>query len=372
MTDDKRYAVIMAGGSGERFWPLSRRSRPKQFLRLADSAKTLLEQAVEAITPLFPLDAIFIATGEHLAEATRELLPHIPAANVIAEPYQRNTAGCLVFATAHLLARFGNDAARAVVAVLASDHLIADPDRYRETLRTALAVADREEVLVTLGIAPNRPETGYGYIEVSGERLDVPAAPGDIPVYASSRFHEKPDRDAATAYLATGRHLWNSGMFFWRISSFLAELSAASPQLARAVEPIAAALRDGDDKWVRSLFRDLPAVSIDYALMEKARRVLVVKSDFGWDDIGAWDALDRTMPLDGSGNVTVGDPVLVNCSGCIVVNEPGSAKQTVAVVGMDGFVVIVSGDAVLVVPKDRTQEVRAAVAELKRRGSDRL
>jgi mannose-1-phosphate guanylyltransferase len=161
-------------------------------------------------------------------------------------------------------------------------------------------------------------------------------------------------------------------MFFWRISSFLAELSAASPQLARAVEPIAAALRDGDDKWVRSLFRDLPAVSIDYALMEKARRVLVVKSDFGWDDIGAWDALDRTMPLDGSGNVTVGDPVLVNCSGCIVVNEPGSAKQTVAVVGMDGFVVIVSGDAVLVVPKDRTQEVRAAVAELKRRGSDRL
>lgn len=361
----------MAGGSGERFWPLSRRARPKQFLRLAGE-RTLLEQAVETIAPLFPPEDIFIATGEHLVGATSRLLPRFPAANIIAEPFPRNTAGCLVLATAHLLARAAGDGTRTVVAALAADHRILTPERYRETLRTALDAAEREDALVTLGIAPSRPETGYGYIEVSGERIELPAAPADIPVFAACRFHEKPDRETAAAYLATGRHLWNSGMFFWRISSFLDELSSASPRLARAVESLAAALRDGDYGRVHSIFRDLPAVSIDYALMEKARRVLVVRSDFGWDDVGAWDALDRTMPRDGRGNVTVGGPVLVECSDCIVINEPGPLERTVAVVGGDGLAVIVSGDAVLVVPKDRTQEVRAAVAELRRRGSDHI
>lgn len=371
MPDVHRVAIIMAGGSGERFWPLSRRNRPKQFLRLAGE-RTLLEQAVETIAPLFTPEDMFIATGEHLIEATSSLLPHFPASNIIAEPFPRNTAGCIVLATAHLLARTGGDGTRMIAAVLASDHRITDEERYRETLRTALAAAEAKNALITLGVAPTRPETGYGYIEVSGERIILPGTAADIPVFAASRFHEKPDRHAAETYLATGNHLWNSGMFFWRISSFLAELETAAPALAWAVHGIAGACSAGDRERVRAIFHDLPAVSIDHALMERARRVLVVRSDFGWDDIGAWDALDRTMPHDGDGNIAVGGPVLLDSRDCIVLNEPGPAERTVAVVGVEGLAVIVSGDAVLVVPKDRAQEVRAVVAELKRRGSDRL
>ncbi len=365
----KRVALIMAGGSGERFWPLSRSLRPKQFLRIDGSGDTLLEQAVAAVEPLIPAHDIHIATGEALAEATRALLPHIPDANYILEPERRNTAGCLILAAARFLA--SGDDADATIAVLAADHHIADTNRFRQVVHTALTAAEREDALVTLGIAPDRPETGYGYIEVAGETVGIPGSDG-IEVHPVSRFREKPDRETAASYIATGRFLWNSGMFFWRLPVFLRELDAASPGLGRTARDMADAIAAGNDRRLGDLFRALPAISIDYALMEKARRVLVVRADFGWDDIGAWDVLDRTAPRDDMGNVAIGSPVMVDCRDCIVVNHPGPGKNAVAVVGVEGLAVVVTEDAVLVIPKDRAQDVRKAVAELKKRGSEQV
>lgn len=358
----------MAGGSGERFWPLSRSLRPKQFLRMDGSKNTLLEQAIEAVEPLIPARDIHIATGSALADATRALLPHIPGTNYILEPERRNTAGCLILAAARFLASGDTNA---TIAVLAADHRIADVGRFREVIRTALGAAEREDALVTLGIAPDRPETGYGYIEAGDETIVVPGS-GGVEVHPVSHFREKPDRDTAAAYIATGRFLWNSGMFFWRLNVFLHELETASPGLARAAYDMADAMMRGDGDGLDHLFRALPAISIDYALMEKAKRVLVVRADFGWDDIGAWDVLDRTAERDGMGNVAIGDPVVVDCRDCIVMNRQDSREIAVAAVGIEGLAVIVTDDAVLVIPKDRAQDVRKAVEELKKRGATQV
>lgn len=367
----ERVAVVMAGGSGERFWPLSRRLRPKQFLRLADSRRSLFEQALDNITPLFPPERIFVSTGGYLAALTREAAPVIPPENILAEPCKRNTAGCLVYTAAHLIARYGVGT-DVVMAVVAADHTIENTARYRQVLDVAMTVAEREDALVTLGIDPVRPETGYGYIEIGGDRLEIPDMAEDIPVYPVMCFHEKPDRDTAAKYVSSGRFFWNSGMFFWRLSCFLRELEEAAPESRRILTEMAEALAAGNMEDVHAAFGRLPDISIDFALMERARRVLVVKADFGWDDVGVWDALDRTMPLDGNGNVTVGDPVLVDTRDSIVYNEPGADRIAVAVVGVEGLAVIVSGDAVLVMPKERAQEMRKAVAELKKRGAEQV
>ena len=330
------------------------------------SGDTLLAQAIKAVEPLIPARDIHIATGVALAEATRELVPLIPETNYILEPERRNTAGCLILAAARFLASGDTDA---TLAVLAADHRIADTGRFRDVIRTALAAAEREDALVTLGVAPDRPETGYGYIEAADDTINIPGA-DRIEVHPVLRFREKPDRDTAASYIATGRFLWNSGMFFWRLPVFLRELESASPALARAARDMAEAIARGDGKSLEILFRGLPAISIDYALMEKAGRVLVVRADFGWDDIGAWDVLDRTAERDGMGNVAIGDPVMVDCRDCIVVNQPG--RKAAAVVGVEGLAVIVTDDAVLVIPKDRAQDVRKVVAELKKRGAEQV
>lgn len=368
----KRVAVVMAGGSGERFWPLSRRSRPKQFLRLADRTRTLFEQALDNISPLFPPDDILISTGGNLVDITRAAASRIPPDNIIAEPCRRNTTGCLVYAAAHVLAGIGENEDDPVMAVIAADHNITDAERYRRVLDAAMTVAEHKNALVTLGVHPSRPETGYGYIEIGDGPLEIPDIESDIPVYPVARFHEKPDRPTASEYVASGRFFWNSGMFFWRLSCFLRELETAAPELYGIMRDMSAELARGDTETANRMFSKLPDISIDYVLMERARRVLVVEADFGWDDVGSWDALERTMPHDGNGNVAVGDPILVDVRNSIVYNEPGRERMAVAVVGVEGLAVIVSGDAVLVVPKERAQDARAAVTELKRLGKKQV
>ncbi len=367
----RRAVVVMAGGSGERFWPLSRISRPKQFLRLAGGSHSLLRQALDNIAPMFPPENIFIATGEGLVSATRREAPFIPSENILAEPFKRNTAGCLAFAAAQILARYG-DGPDVVMAALAADHAVSDPERYRRALDAALAIAEFTGDIVTLGIDPIRPETGYGYIEAKQTALSIPGVSKEFSVFPVERFHEKPDQRTAETYLESGRFFWNSGMFFWLISAFMRELKSTDPDMARAVDEIAGALSTGDQNAVRVIFRKLPNISIDYALMEKTRRALVVKTDFGWDDVGTWDALDRTMPRDILGNVTVGGPAIIDSSDCIVYNEPGAEKCAVAVLGVEGLAVIVSRDGVLVMPKSRAQDVRKVVAELKRRNAKQV
>jgi len=365
----QRTAVIMAGGSGERFWPVSRKTRPKQLLRLTSPDRTLLQEAVARITPLIPPEDVFIITGKHLVEPIRASNPGVPVENVVAEPCKRNTAGCLIYAAAYLQKRYGLAPDDIVLAVLTADHQIADADGFRQTVSRALETAEQHEALVTIGVRPVRPETGYGYIEPAEEDASVATASKPLRV---KRFHEKPNPAVAERYFREGRFFWNSGMFFWRLSVFLRELEHASPEMHRIAVDLYQALANEGEAAAAAVFERLPDISIDYALMEKARQVMVVPAAFPWDDIGAWDALDRTFRHDDAGNVAVGAPVLIDTRDSIVYNDEGPDGMAVGVIGLEGVVVAVAGDAVLVMPKDRAQDVRKIVAALKERGGRQL
>ena len=363
-----RVGVIMAGGSGERFWPVSRMDHPKQLLKLTRADQTMLGEAVERLAPIIPPERTYVVTGERLIGPIREAGIGVPDANVIAEPYKRNTAGCLAYATAHIVTEHGGDPAALSMAVVTADHRIEDGDRFRETVLAALEAAEARGALATHGIVPTRPETGYGYIQA--QDVGHPAlAPRGIPVYPVAAFHEKPNEEKAEDFISTGMYFWNSGMFFWPVDVFLAELEQARPEMAEATRRMIAAIQRNDKGTVKMIFEKIEDISIDYALMEHSKNVLVARADYGWDDVGAWTSLDRTREHDAQGNVTQGDPVLIDTRNSIVYNAPGDDKVSVSVVGMDNVVVVTSGDAVLVVSKDRVQEVRHAVRELKARGS---
>ena len=353
----RRVAVIMAGGSGERFWPLSRKTRPKQLLRIASATQTLIEQAIDRILPLIPADQVFIATTTILHQAMVDAKLPIPEANILAEPAKRNTAGCLSWVASSLMTRYPGE--KVSLAILTSDHLIGAPDRFRACVDRALTAAESDDVLVTLGVRPDRPETGYGYIEVGED-------PG--PVRRVLRFCEKPTLDVAEKFVAGGRHFWNSGMFFWTLDTFVKQMEGASPIHGEVTKSVAAALAAGDSARSVQEFERLPNISIDYALMERSPKVLTVEAEFPWDDVGAWDALERTRTPDADGNIVEGDPVLKDVRSSIVINDAGQANIAVGVIGVAGLLVIVSKDSVLVCPKDAAQEVRHIPRELDRKG----
>ena len=356
----------MAGGSGERFWPLSRKSRPKQLLQLTEGGKTMLEEAVERAAAVCGADNVWIAAAPHLRTPIADALTGFPCDSVLAEPHKRNTAGCLVWVAANLLARDPQARGEWSMAVLTADHRIAPLDGFARTARAALETVEREGGLATIGIPPRRPETGFGYIEVGPATATLEG----IAVHAVERFREKPSIEDARAYVDSGRFLWNSGMFFWTLDAFLGELENADPALSAPIPEIARALARGDEAEAARIFETLPSISIDYALMERARRVFVARADFEWDDLGSWDALDRSFPRDTCGNVAVGDSVLVDARGCIVYGAV--PEVTTAVVGLEDVVVVVTPDAVLVCPKSRSQEVRKVVEELAARGTPKV
>ena len=367
-----RVAVIMAGGSGERFWPLSRRLRPKQLLRLASPDRNLLEEAVERIRPLIPPERCFVATSTSLQEPIRAGRIGIPDENVLAEPCKRNTAGCLAYAAATVLSRLHCDPVHLSMAVLTADHLIPETGKFLACVEAALAAAERERALGVIGVPPTRPETGYGYIEIPEGAEPLAHSSAEHPVYPVHRFREKPNLETAEEFIATGHFFWNSGMFFWTLAAFLREMERASPSHAHAVRAMRDAMQAGAAAEVERVFAALPDISIDYALMEKARRVVMARAGFAWDDIGAWDSLDRTHPNDADGNVAIGEPVLVDTENCIVYNDCGPGKMAVAAVGVENLVIIVTQDGVLVIPKDRAQDVRKAVARLKENNAPQL
>ncbi len=352
----KRLAVIMAGGSGERFWPLSSSDRPKQLLRLTNPRQTLLEEAVSRIVTLVGSENVLIATGRLLAEPILRA-GLVRSENVLAEPDRRNTLGCLCWVTANLLARGDADV---TLAVLTADHAIGDPDRFRKDIALALDAAEATGGLVTVGVPPSRPEIGYGYIEVDR------AGPVEPGAFAAKSFREKPSSDLAAKFLESGDFLWNSGMFFWTLSSFQRELAAAEPEAAKLARSMADAIRAGRSEEAEKLFSDLPNLSIDYALMERATTVYVVEARFPWDDVGAWDALERTLPGDPRGNVASGDVVLVDCEGTIVYND--SPLSVAGVLGARDMIVVLTQDALLVCPKSEAQRVRELVEQLRQRG----
>lgn len=370
----KRVAIIMAGGSGERFWPLSRQLRPKQLLCLGGGQKSLLAEAVARIAPLIRPEDVYVATARHLVEPIRAAGVGVPDENVIAEPCKRNTAGCLAYATAHLLARYGAEVHdRLAVAVLTADQVIGEEDTFRATVDAALCAAHAEDALATIGVVPTHPDTGYGYIQIAEDGAPLPTYDQGVAVYAVSAFHEKPDAERAQLFIDSGRFFWNSGMFFWTVSTFLRELEAATPELAQATLDMAEAMRAQDETGVEARFEQLDNVPIDIALMEKARKVLVVRAQFPWDDVGTWPALDRTFEHDAAGNVAVGDPVTVDCRDCVVyVDRESGSDKAVVVLGAEELVVVVTDDAVLVAPKDRAQDIKQAVTALKERGAQQV
>lgn len=354
----KVYAVIMAGGAGTRFWPASRSLRPKQLLPLAGgSGETLLAATVRRLSPLVTEDRIFVVTGEHLAEATAKAVPGVPRAQILCEPAPRNTAPCIAWATS-TIARLDPEA---LIAVLPSDHFIGDEDEFRSVLERALKTAAAGRV-TTVGIVPTRPETGYGYIEV-GEDLE-----GGAGAKSVVRFVEKPDRTRAETFLAGGRHIWNAGMFFFRASDMSQLVERHLPELALGVAKIDEAARAGREADVlKSIFPTLPSVSIDTGVMEKAAGLAVVAGDFGWNDVGSWQSAWELGSPDAAGNALSKGAVAIDAKNNLV-RTLGTGKKVVALVGVNDLVVVETEDALLVIPRERAQDVRLIVEALKAAG----
>ncbi len=346
----QRLAVVMAGGSGERFWPLSRPGQPKQLLKLTSPDETMLEEAVNRLIPLVGGDHVFISTSKALAEPISEA-GVVPTPNILAEPIKRNTLGALVWTVASLVAAGFEDA---TIAVVTADHLIGEPEKFRQTVAVALEVAEQTSGLVTIGITPDRAETGYGYIETS--KADQITLESGRFAYRASSFREKPDQATAEEFVSSGNFYWNAGMFFFTVEGFKKEFKQAQPEVADVIDLIADALQKSDHNGAELAFARLPNLAFDYAVMERAKTVHCVPSDFPWDDVGAWDAIERSHACDDLGNVARGSTVMLDAKGCIVVNE--SSEFFVGLVGVENVVVVATEHGVLVCDKSQVQRVR--------------
>ena len=351
--ENKRIAVIMAGGAGERFWPVSRLSRPKQLLKLGRPDMSLLDEAVERAAPIVGKENLYIATGKTVETPIRESKA-VTNENIWVEPMKRNTLGALCWVAANLLAKEGKQVS---MAVLTADHRITPSKDFQKCVRLALDTAEKEGALVTIGIRPDRPETGFGYIELVEKPEDLKG------IFRAKSFREKPDQATAEEFVSEGRFLWNSGMFFWTLESFLRELEMAQPQAHELTVKMAQALEMDAIEQAERHFESLPDISIDFALMEKAEKVMVVASTFDWDDVGAWDALERTFEGDDARNVAFGDASLIDSEGCVIYND--SNEILVSVLNVKDLLVVVTKDAVMVCPKSDAQRVREIVQKLK-------
>lgn len=362
-----RYAVIMAGGSGTRFWPRSRRALPKQFLPVRGRS-SLLQDTVRRLDRLVPMSRVLVVAAAELVPLIREQLPKLPSANILIEPAARGTAACLAFAAACVAEREEN----ALMAVFPADHVVADMRRFRLAIGAGFRAAEKQSCLVTVGIAPSSAETGYGYIEV-GQPLGRRTA----RVSWAAKFHEKPDRETAESYFNSGRYLWNAGMFIWRLDVFQRAIEEHVPAIAHAVrrskwtvrrskqatrraKPMAGRMQTEPKPASQRLYRALAPLSIDVAVLEREGRVAVVRADFGWSDVGGWGAMADLWGVDSFGNASRGDTLLIDCAGTIAYG----GDRLVALLGVDDLIVVDSPDALLVCAKGRAQEVRRVVNAL--------
>jgi mannose-1-phosphate guanylyltransferase len=351
--DMNTCAVIMAGGRGERFWPLSRNNRPKQFLPLVHDEKTMIQQTVERILPLIAMEDMLVVTNERYKTLTRQQLPTLCEENILCEPAAKNTAPCIGLAAMTLRRRVGD----CVMAVLASDHLIVDEEAFRRVLATAISMAAAGENILTIGIPPAYPETGFGYVHFDAGRE---VAPG---VHAVHGFVEKPDPDTAQAYVQSGEYLWNSGMFVFRASTILKQIERHMPTLYQGLLNIEAAMdTDAYETVLRESFESFDAVSIDYGVMEHAENIFTVPGNFGWDDVGSFAAAGRIREKDENGNALVGDVLAIKSEGCTVY---AGAKRLVTTLGVSDLVVVDTDDVVMVCKKDEVQQVKALVEALR-------
>lgn len=353
------FAVIMAGGAGTRFWPKSRLKNPKQFLKLLGKA-SLLGDTVRRASMLVESEHCFVLTHKQYQDQVHESIPEISPHNIILEPANRDTASCVGLA-AIKLAQLDPEG---MMMVLPSDHYIGHETAFIRTLESAIAFAEKYECLMTLGIKPDSPQTGYGYI-CCGEILGVEKG---YPVYHVKKFTEKPDQGTAIHFLKQGNYLWNSGIFVWKVSTILKEIEKHLPELFQKLKKIEPYLGTDEEKDVLEReYQSFPKVSIDYGVMEKAENIGTVPGDFIWDDVGSWSALEKYLPKDERNNtLNGGKHIAIDSRGCIIDSE----AKLIATIGVEDLIIIQFEDVMLVCRKDRDQEVKRLVEKVKKYGMD--
>lgn len=353
MTATAFVPVVLAGGSGERFWPLSRKSKPKQFLALDGTGRSLIQATTDRLAPLSDgLERLMIVTAHAHRGLILEHLPDLPIENLIVEPASRDSAAAVLYGALRVRERFGEDA---VVGILPSDHRIGNPLAFQDAVMAAVEAAALEDAVVTLGMNPSYPATSYGYVESGGVVREI----GPHRVHSVRRFTEKPDARAAEAFVQSGRHHWNAGMFFFRASVMLAEFARHAPELLAALEP---AVHSGSRAALSAAYERLEKISIDYAIMERSDRVLVICAEFEWDDLGDFNALERLL-RSSNPNVAVGQHLGLDTTGAILYTTTGD--DLIVTIGLEDVVIVRDGNATLVVRKDRTQDIKQIVQRLK-------
>lgn len=352
--------VIMTGGSGTRFWPLSRQKKPKQFLPII-SDKTMIEETVDRILPLVPYPKIYTIANPELTKSLRKYLPQLPEENFIVEPQGKNTGPSLMLATASIFLQNPE----AVIAALPADHLIKDASLFRKKLKAAFKAAAQSKKLITFGIPPSFPATGYGYIHFSKEKLLLIL---EEKFYEVEQFKEKPKLSQARIFLKKGNYFWNSGIFIWQASVFVQKIKNYAPDLFKYWSRLVEALREKNREQIVSIFSALPSLSIDYALMEKAKGILMAEGNFGWSDVGAWSSLADIWPQQEKKNALRGENIILDTEGCLL----HSPHKLTALIGVKDLIVVDTEDALLICHKDHDQKVREVVEKLKKKGKIEL
>ena len=357
-----RFVIIMAGGKGERFWPVSRQKTPKQLITLFGD-RSFLQQAVDRVLPIVPQKNIFIITNEAQAAEVRRQLPKLPKGNVVGEPVGRDTCAAVTLGAALVGAR----STTGVMAVLPADHVIPEEKKFQQVLADAFDLAGRGQVIATIGIKPTEPATGYGYIR-TGEPLPPPQGVKAYKTtfFRAEQFVEKPYFEKAQEYLQSGQYRWNAGMFIWSFVTITEGLQKHQPEMFDACQRwFKAAGQPGKlDKVLAREYPEIKKISIDYALMEKAHNVVVADGSFAWDDLGSWNALARHLPADAEGNCAVGDFIHVDAARNIIFDARTKNRTPIAVVGLRDSILVQTDDAVLLAHKSQAQKVKELVARL--------
>lgn len=346
-----RVALIMAGGRGERFWPRSRKDMPKQFLTLTDDGKTMIQLTVERILPLINVEDIYIVTNKDYKNLVKQQLPDLPEENILCEPVGKNTAPCIGLGAVYIQRKYSD----AIMLVLPSDHLIKYNSMFLKALKEGCQIAEKNENLVTIGITPDSPETGYGYIKFNPANSMGQA-------FAVEKFVEKPDLETAKEYLRTEEYLWNSGMFLWKISTILNNIEKFMPDVYKGLLKIQKAIGTTEqDIILEREFMKFKPSSIDYGVMEKAENIYILPGAFGWDDVGSWLAVERIKKTNEFGNIVDGNIITISTKNCII--EGG--KKLIAAVGLHDLVIVDAEDATLICDKEATGEIKKVLENLK-------
>jgi mannose-1-phosphate guanylyltransferase len=347
-----RYGVIMAGGGGTRFWPLSRQSTPKQLLNLSGNG-LMINETIDRISHVIDTKNIFIVTNENQSKKMiTSVEDYIAEDHILREPSARNTAACIGYAAFEILQKYGDG----IMCVFPSDHFIKDQPEFEKVLSKAIDVAEKEDKLVTIGITPTFPSTGYGYINYSESDC--------TEVYTVKEFVEKPKYEVAKRYVDSGEYAWNSGMFVWKASTILNSFQRFLPKVYQYLKVIADSMETSKEvETIQKIYNQIPSVSIDYGIMERSDDVVVILGDFGWNDVGSWDTLGLLYDVDDAGNVIKGEQVNINTKNCISYAE----NRLIATIGVENMIIVETGDAVLVCNKDQAQNVKDVVEILKER-----